>query len=154
MPAASKTITVWDSGVIARLCFRGNIDGFADGEYTDAKGYGYTKGTRIVDSSEPQRHKKLGCPEVMITGGVRVKTGPGRFEVEMGGTDFWTESMGKVNVQGHTLDLAITKEATKKLSWSYSGDVNVGPDGMLSIDFSPGPKGEPVVLAYVIVRGK
>jgi hypothetical protein len=151
---ASKQITVWEPGVVAQLCFRGSIDGFAGGEYSDTKGYGYTRGSRIVDTSEPQRHLKKGCPEVHITGGVRVRTGPGRFVVEMGGTDFWTEAMGKVSLQGHSLDIAVTKEASKKLSWSYTGDATVGPDGMLAIDFTPGLKGEPVVLAYIIVREK
>ena len=72
----------------------------------------------------------------------------------MGGTDFWTEAMGKVSLQGRPLDIPVIKEASKKLSWTYSGDATVGPDGMLSIDFTPGSKGEPVVLAYIIVREK
>ncbi len=150
----ARPVTVWEPGVVARLCFRGKVDGFTGGEYSDAKGYGYTRGTRIVETSEPQRQGKKGCPEVHITGGVRVKTSPGHFVVEMGGTDFWTESMGKVSVQGAPLDIVVTKEATKKLSWFHTADVTVGPDGMLNIDFAPGPKGEPVVLAYIIVREK
>lgn len=152
--SASQAITVWEPGVVAQLCFRGRVDGFVGGEYNDAKGYGYTRGTRVVDTAEPQRFGGKGCPEVHIKGGVRVKTGPGRFTVEMGGTDFWTETMGTVNVQDKALQLPIVKEASKKLSWSYTGEVTVGADGVLSIDFVPGAKGEPVVLAYVIVREK
>ena len=151
---ASKTVTVWEPGVVAQLCFRGNLDGFVGGEYSEAKGYGFTRGTRIVDTSEPRRHGGKGCPEVHITGSIRIKVEPGNYLVEMGGTDFWSESMGKVALQGQTLDIAITKEATKKLSWSYTGEAAIGPDGMLTLDFAAGPKGEPVVLAYVIIREK
>ena len=150
----SRTVTVWEPGVVARLCFRGNIDGFTGGEYSEANGYGFTRGTRIVETAEPRRQGGKGCPEVHITGSVKVKVEPGKYVVEMGGTDFWTETMGKVTMQGRPLDLAITKEATKKLSWFYTGEATVGADGMLTLDFTPGAKGEPVVLAYVIVREK
>ena len=151
---ASQTVTVWDPGVVAQLCFRGRIEGFVGGEYSDAKGFGFTRGTRLTETAEPRRQGKKGCPEVHIAGAVKVKTGPGRFTVEMGGTDFWTETMGNIRLQGNPLDVTIAKESTKKLSWSHTGDVTVGADGMLTIDFVPGPKREPVVLAYVIVREK
>ncbi|PKO33966.1 MAG: hypothetical protein CVU34_09995 [Betaproteobacteria bacterium HGW-Betaproteobacteria-7] len=149
---ASQTTTVWEPGVIARLCFRGAAEGFVGGEYRDEKGYGYTRGTRITATSEPRRHGGKGCPEVHIAGSVRVKTGAGRYHLEMGGTDFWTESMGRVAVQGSPLKIAVTKESSKKLSWSHQGEVTIGPEGVLAVDFLPGAKGEPVVLAYIIVR--
>lgn len=151
---ASQTVTVWEPGVVARLCFRGNVDGFVGGEYSETKGHGFTPGTRIVPTSEPRRHGSKGCPEVHITGSVKVKAEPGTYLVEMGGTDYWSERMGSIALQGKRLDIAIIKEATKKLSWSYTGEVTIGQGGILTLDFAPAPKGEPVVLAYVIVREK
>ena len=72
--------------------------------------------------------------------------------VTAGGKDFWTETMGTVSVQGHLIEFPIEKESSKKLSWSYTGEAIVGPDGVLHIEFKPGIKGEPVVLAYIIIR--
>lgn len=149
---AAQAITVWEPGVVSQLCFRDTPDGFVGGEFNDSKGYGYTKGSRIINSEEPRRHGKKGCAEVLITGGARIRTGPGRFRVEMGGTDYWSESMGKIAIQGRPQDIAVTVEPGKKLSWSHATEVTVGPDGMLNIDFLPGAKGEAVVLAYIVVR--
>ena len=60
--------------------------------------------------------------------------------------------MGSISVQGKPLDVKIKKEARKKIEWGYTGEGTVGEDGLLKIDFIKGPRGEPVVLAYIIVE--
>jgi hypothetical protein len=149
-----RRVTVWEPGVMARLCFTGNPDGFMPSNtmYKDEYGYGYLPGSTIRWTSEPRGYGGLGCKEVHISGTIQIKTGPGVYVVEMGGKDFWTEQMGSVSVQGIPLDIEIKKEDRKKIEWGYSGKVTVDEDGLLKIDFIKGPRGEPVVLAYIIIK--
>ena len=152
---SERTVTVWEPGVVARLCFTGNPDGFLPKTmYKEEYGYGYLPETKIHWTSEPRGYGGKGCKEVHIDGTIQIKTGPGVYTVEMGGKDFWTEQMGSVSVQGNPLDIKIKKEDRKKIEWGYSGEARVGEDGLLKIDFIKGPGGEPVVLAYIIVKKK
>jgi hypothetical protein len=150
---SEEKVTVWKPGVIARLCFKSKPDGFMlKRAYDEEHGYGYLPGTTIRRTLEPRMYGDKGCKEVHISGTVQVKTGPGVFNVEMGGRDFWTERMGSISLQGKTLDIKVKKDSEKKIEWGYSGEVKVDEDGLLKIDFIKGSKGEPVVLAYIIVR--
>lgn len=146
-----KSVTVWEPGVIARLCFMGNPHGFMPKRiYKDE--YGYLPGTNIRRTSEPHGYGSMGCKEVHIDGTIQIKTGPGVYTVEMGGKDFWTDEMGSISVQGKPLDIKIKKEGSKKIEWGYIGEATVDEDGLLKIDFIKGPRGEPVVLAYIIIK--
>jgi hypothetical protein len=150
---SEKTVTVWKPGVVARLCFRSRPNGFMrQRRYNDEYGYGYLKGTEIRSTSEARGYGKKGCKEVHISGTVQIKTGPGVYTVKMGGKDFWTKQMGSIAVQGIPLDIPIKKEGPKKIEWGYTGKATVDEDGLLKIDFIKGAQGEPVVLAYIIVK--
>ena len=146
-----KSVAVWEQGVIARLCFRGNPLGFMPPRiYKDE--YGYLPGTDIQWTSEPRGYGGKGCKEVYISGTIQVKTGAGVYSIEMGGKDFWTEQMGSISIQGKPLDIKIKKEGQKKIEWGYIGETIVDEDGLLKIDFIKGSGGEPVVLSYIIVK--
>jgi hypothetical protein len=149
-----KKVAVWEPGVITRLCFRkAEKRGFFRAwKYSDELGYGFLPGTEILGTAEPRRYGGMGCSEVRISGTVHVKTGPGVFTVEMGGKEFWTEKMGTISIQGKPLDIKVKKESNKKIEWGYTGEAKVGEDGLLKIDFIKGPNGEPVVVAYIIVK--
>ena len=148
-----KTVAVWKPGVIARLCFSGNPIGFMPKRiYKDEYGYGYLPGTEFRWTSEPRMYSRKGCKEVHIYGTIQIKTAPGVYTVQMGGKEFWTEQMGSISVQGKPLDIKIKKEGRKKIEWGYTGEATVGDDGLLKIDFIKGPRGEPVVLAYIIIK--
>jgi len=148
-----KKVTVWEPGVVARLCFRSTTGTFLRGrKYDDKAGYGFLPGTQIYDTSEPRGYGGKGCKEVHITGTIQIKTGPGDYSVEMGGKEFWTEQMGTIAIQGKPLDIKVKKEGRKKIEWGYTDEARVGEDGLLKIDFLKGPGGEAVVLAYIIVK--
>ena len=148
-----KRVSVWESGVVSRLCFRSNTGDFMrPWEYKDDKGYGYLPGTEIHWTSEARGYGSKGCNEIYIAGTIQIKTGPGVFTIEMGGKEFWTEQMGTISVQEKPLDIKIKKEDRKKIEWGYIGEAIVGEDGLLKIDFIKGPQGEPVVLSYIIIK--
>jgi hypothetical protein len=150
---SEKSVTVWSPGVIARLCFMGPPNGFLlPGVYKDKYGYGYLPGTKFRRTSEPRGYGGMGCKEVHISGTIQIKTGPGVYTVKMGGKEFWTKKMGSISVQGKPLDIKIKKEGKKKIEWGHTGEAEVDEDGLLKIDFIKGPRGEPVVLAYIIVK--
>ena len=108
--------------------------------------------TKFRRTSEPRGYGGMGCKEVHISGTIQIKTGPGVYTVKMGGKEFWTKKMGSISVQGSPLDIKVKKAGRKKIEWGYMGEAVVGEDGMLKIDFIKGPRGEPVVLAYIIVK--
>jgi hypothetical protein len=148
-----KRVTVWEPGVITRLCFNSSTGTFLrPWEYRDKKGYGYLPGTKINWPSEPRGYGGKDCREIYISGTIQIKTGPGVYTVEMGGKEFWTKQMGSIAVQGKLLDIPIKKEGPKKIEWGYTGQVTVDENGLLKIDFIKGAQGEPVVLAYIIVK--
>jgi hypothetical protein len=148
-----KSVRVWEPGVIARLCFRSKTGAFMrPWMYKDEKGYGYLPGTKIHWTSEARGYGGMGCKEVYISGTIQIKTGPGVYTVKMGGKEFWTKKMGSISLQGKPLDIKIKKEGRKKIEWGYTGEAKVGEDGLLKIDFIKGSNGEPVVVAYIIVK--
>jgi hypothetical protein len=152
----TERIFVWESGVVAQIYFTKGPPNFVRcGPYDEAQGYGWLPGANLRWPSEPRQHGGKGCNEAAFTGTVQVKTGPGTFELETGGTEFWSYNYGPVFVQDKEVVQSLAQPSpNRRVSWEWKGEAIVGDDGLLKIRFGETEKKEPGIVAYIIVRKK
>lgn len=142
-----------------RFKFGGGPDSFLDGNrlYDASRGFGWDRRLASNQITENKatiwKEKAKGCGFLFLWRQVvfQLKVPPGKYRVEIGGAEKWQMKQAPVSLQGKVV-VAGKQSNSRGVVWSYSGDVTVGTDGMIKVQFDRGKTGALGIVSYVIAQ--